>query len=168
MYILQPNTGKYGNIKLYMVIYLHVIIPINVSCCENSKILYVLCEQRKFRPTAAKSHKVGQGLHCCILNPSVNVPTGLFAVASLSFLRHCVKLRLACGVKSSAKDIFKHFSYFSQIISIYILCKLSPKETICIKCQNLFSGKNKKKKSFCRLLKILPSMLSVDMIYNVW
>ena len=34
-------------------------------------------------------------------------------------------------------------------------------ETICIKCQILFSGKNKKKISICLLLKILPSMLNV-------
>ena len=30
-----------------------------------------------------------------------------------------------------------------------------------MKCQSLFSGKNKKKKSKCLLLKFLPSMLSV-------
>ena len=35
-------------------------------------------------------------------------------------------------------------------------------ETICMKCQNLFSGKKKKNNiSVCRLLKILPRMLSV-------
>ena len=31
-------------------------------------------------------------------------------------------------------------------------------ETICMKCQKLFSGKNKKNISRCYLLKILPSM----------
>ena len=40
-------------------------------------------------------------------------------------------------------------------------CKLSPKETISMKCQILFSGKNKKNISKCHLLKILPGMLSV-------
>ena len=47
-------------------------------------------------------------------------------------------------------------------------CKLSPEETICMKCQILFSKKKyekkkkkKKKNSKCRLLKILPSMQSV-------
>ena len=39
--------------------------------------------------------------------------------------------------------------------------KLSPKETICKKCQILFYfGKYKKTISKCRLLKCLPSMLS--------
>ena len=38
----------------------------------------------------------------------------------------------------------KYFSYFSQKTDFDISCKLSPMETICIKYQNLFSGKNKK------------------------
>ena len=40
-------------------------------------------------------------------------------------------------------------------------CKLSPQETICMICQSLFSGGNQKTISKCRLLKYLPSMLSV-------
>ena len=39
----------------------------------------------------------------------------------------------------------------------------SPEELICMKCQNLFSGKNNKKtkknKSKCHLLKFLPGVL---------
>ena len=34
-----------------------------------------------------------------------------------------------------------YFSYFSQKTGFDISCKLSPKETICMKCQILFSGK---------------------------
>ena len=49
----------------------------------------------------------------------------------------------------------------SQKTGFDISCKLSPKETICMKCQILFSGKNKKNISKCRLLKILPRVLSV-------
>ena len=41
-------------------------------------------------------------------------------------------------------NILKYFSYFSWKIGFDISCKLSPKETICMKCQILFSGKNKK------------------------
>ena len=37
-------------------------------------------------------------------------------------------------------------------------------ETICMKCQILFSGKNKKNISKC-LLKILPRVLSVRMFF---
>ena len=47
-------------------------------------------------------------------------------------------------VKFSADDILLYFSFFSYQIGIDILCKLSPVETICMKCQILFSGKNKK------------------------
>ena len=52
--------------------------------------------------------------------------------------------RLALWVKFSADNILKYFSYFSQKTGYDISCKLSPKETICMKCQILFSGKNKK------------------------
>ena len=34
-------------------------------------------------------------------------------------------------------------------------------ETICMKCQILFSGKNKKNISICCLLKILPRVLGI-------
>ena len=62
---------------------------------------------------------------------------------------------------NSADDklmIFFLFFFFPQKTDFNISCKLSPPETICKKCQNLFSGKNI---SICRLLKILPRMLSV-------
>ena len=42
-------------------------------------------------------------------------------------------------------EIYIYISYFSpKIWGFDISCKLSPQETICIKCQSLFSGKNKK------------------------
>ena len=40
--------------------------------------------------------------------------------------------------------MLKYFSYFSQKTGFDISCKLSPIKTICMKCQILFSGKNKK------------------------
>ena len=52
--------------------------------------------------------------------------------------------RLALWVKFSADNILKYFSHFSQEARFDILCKLSPMETICMKSQILFSGKNKK------------------------
>ena len=36
------------------------------------------------------------------------------------------------------------------------------KETICMKCQSLFSAKNKKNISECRMLEFLTSMLSIN------
>ena len=38
----------------------------------------------------------------------------------------------------------KYFSYFSQKTGFDISCKLSPMQTICMRCQILFPGKNKK------------------------
>ena len=50
-------------------------------------------------------------------------------------------LTLSTLGKISADDVLK---YFSQKIDFDISCKLSPMETICRKCQNLLSDKNKK------------------------
>ena len=44
--------------------------------------------------------------------------------------------------------------------------KLFPKETVCIKCRILISRKSRKNVSKCRLLKFLPSMQSVNSIYQ--
>ena len=52
--------------------------------------------------------------------------------------------RLACRVKISADYILKYFSYFPQKTGFDISCKLSPKETICMKCQSMFSSRDKK------------------------
>ena len=62
-----------------------------------------------------------------------------------------------------------YVSYFSQKTSFDISCKLFTQETISMKCQNLHSKKNKKNISNSRLLKTLPSMLSLKkhlMIFN--
>ena len=53
-----------------------------------------------------------------------------------------------------------YFSYFSPKTGFDISCKFSPLETICIKWHNLFPEK-KQNISICRLLKILPRILSV-------
>ena len=44
----------------------------------------------------------------------------------------------------SLHGLVKYFSYFPRKTGFNISCKLSPEETICMKCQSLFSGKNKK------------------------
>ena len=44
------------------------------------------------------------------------------------------------------------FFYFSQKTGSNISCKLSHIETICMKCQSLFSVKNKENISKCHLL----------------
>ena len=52
----------------------------------------------------------------------------------------------------SADDILEYLSYFPHKIGFDITCKLSSKETICMKFQVPFSGNNKKNTSACRLL----------------
>ena len=54
------------------------------------------------------------------------------------------------------------YSYIFQKAGFDSSCILSPLETICINCQILFSGKQKKDISARRLLKILPRVLSVN------
>ena len=48
--------------------------------------------------------------------------------------------------------------YFSQKTGFDISCKLSSLETICMECQNLFLGKNKKNISICPLLKFCTKL----------
>ena len=48
------------------------------------------------------------------------------------------------GKNFSRRQIDDIFSYFSRKTGFDISCKLSPMETICMKCQILFSGTNKK------------------------
>ena len=55
-----------------------------------------------------------------------------------------------------------YFSYFSQKTGFDISCKLSPLETICMKCQSCFLSKIRKNISICCLLKILPRVLSLN------
>ena len=65
----------------------------------------------------------------------------------------------------SRRQINNIFSYFFPENRLGMSCNLSPyKETICMKCQSLFSGKNKRNTWKWRLLKLLPSMLSVTTV----
>ena len=50
----------------------------------------------------------------------------------------------------------------------FAACCRYPSKTICMKCQILFPGKNKNNISICRLLKILPSVLSVQIMDINW
>ena len=46
--------------------------------------------------------------------------------------------------KNSADDILKYLSDFIQKTGFDISCKLSPMETMCMKCQNIISRKYEK------------------------
>ena len=51
--------------------------------------------------------------------------------------------------KNFSRQRLEIFSYFfSSKIGLHISCKLFPKKTICMKCQILFSRKNKKPEMF--------------------
>ena len=60
-------------------------------------------------------------------------------------------------------DIFLVFPR-KQILTFHANCL----QTICIKCQILFSGKNKKISSVCHLLKIFLIVLSIKSSSSVW
>ena len=74
-----------------------------------------------------------------VLNDSITVP--LWKSIRLSIL---AVLNFTTLWANSADDK-QIFCSFSQKTAFDILCKLSPMKTICMKCQNQFSGRNKKK-----------------------
>ena len=60
------------------------------------------------------------------------------------------------------------FSYFSLKTGFDISCILSPVETICMICRILFSEKEiNKNNSKCRLLQILPRVLSCNKVWTI-
>ena len=66
----------------------------------------------------------------------------------------------ACWVKISADDTFKSlFLFFPEKKSFDISCKLSPKQTICMKCQSLLSVKNTN-----NVISLLPAVFSQRII----
>ena len=73
---------------------------------------------------------------------------------------YSIKTNSMLGNDFSRQYFETFFSYFFHKIGFDISCKLS-KETICMKCQILFSMKNKNI-SKCHLLNFLPSMLSIN------
>ena len=71
-------------------------------------------------------------------------------------------LTLSMQGKIAAGDILKYFSYFSMKKGFDISCKLSPLETICLKCRILFSGKNEKNVINLSSSESAHSMVSVN------
>ena len=69
--------------------------------------------------------------------------------------------------KKKKKKEKKNISNCHLLKFLHILLRINiviPKETICMKCRSLFSGKNKKNISKCCLLKILSSLLSNNIV----
>ena len=63
--------------------------------------------------------------------------------------------------KFNRRQINDIFLIFPRKIDFDISCKSSPKETICKKCQSLFSWKIRKNVSKCHLLKFFPVCLAL-------
>ena len=71
-------------------------------------------------------------------------------------------LTLKAPIPTAADDIFLFILfYFSEKTSLDISCDLSAWQMIHMKCQDLFSLKNRKNKLECRLLQILLGTLRV-------
>ena len=80
---------------------------------------------------------------------------------NFTFLLFVNSWMLVLWVKFSAGDILKYVSYSSQRTSFGISCNLSPLETVSMKCQILFSGKNKKKYNQCVVCWIAQRVVKV-------
>ena len=104
-------------------------IPVPLSSLSLSFISSTI-SSTFFLPFSGRRYKM---THKVSLNPNT------IKVQSLNRSALCVK-------KNQQNDILKHlfFSYFSQQTGLDISCKSPQVETICMKCQNLFSGKIRK------------------------
>ena len=74
-----------------------------------------------------------------------------FFMFNKRFINHYLYLG-KCSRRQLDDTFFFFFFFFSRKTGSDIPCKLSPQETICMKCQSLLFGKNKKDISKCRLL----------------
>ena len=94
------------------------------------------------------------------------IPTTLFAFVVFCTYMLFVNLIISFNLYHSLgyfsrRQIDDISIIFSQETGLDISCKLCPLDTICMKCQILCPGKMRKNVSVCRLLKILPRMLSI-------
>ena len=73
--------------------------------------------------------------------------TGIMLLCHIIRRFYCEMLMLSVlGILFSRQhiEIFFFFFFSLQKTGFDISCKLSPKETVCMKCQSLFSGENMK------------------------
>ena len=75
---------------------------------------------------------------------------------------------LFCGSFDTADNILKYFFLFSQKTGLDISCKLSPMETICMKCQILFSWKRKKTKYHLSYAELTQRVVKVNILTCYW
>ena len=77
-------------------------------------------------------------------------------------------LMLSILGKISSRWHLKIFFLFFPENMFDISCKLSPKETICMKCKILFSGKNKKNIIYLSSAEFAQWMLKVNIMYSTY
>ena len=68
---------------------------------------------------------------------------------------HSLTLSMLC--KNFSRQHFEIFFLFFQENSLRHFIQIIFSETVCMNCQSLFSGKNKKNSSNCQLLKFYPA-----------
>ena len=82
-----------------------------------------------------------------------------------SLLSGLVVIRLAVVLTNFFLEMLFYVLFKSLVYTNSVVWANSvDKEKVCMKFQNLFSGKNKKNISKCHLLKVLPSMPSLKLL----
>ena len=97
---------------------------------------------REITDSRARTREELESLYRKIVS-AVLLRSGLGSPTDIAVVREATGINTALWVKFSADGILKYFSYFfkqQNKTGFDISCKL---ETVCMKCQNLFSGKNK-------------------------
>ena len=147
--LIWPSTYK-----LSIALYLKILKMRNLYHCVEIGI-------RKFH-----FHSVIETM--CRLASSVHlgssIPTMTFWDHNLFFLLLRIKINLYHSLNRFSRQ--QNCWYFSQKIGSDISCKLSSKETVCMKYQNIFSRKSKKNISNCHLLIFSPSMPSIKLSHQ--
>ena len=94
-------------------------------------------------PRSAASHL---GLYCLLrpVCPNTYGKYGIQNFRTFPIVYYCCLTFPLSGLIQQTTNVW-YFSYFSKKTRFDILCKLSHLETFCMKCQNYFLGKIKKK-----------------------
>ena len=116
------------------------------QCRRHSFHFYLSRSMQIFVPFLQSANHQNQGVPIPVaMVTRIFVDTPCFTL-SINYLLKLLMLS-TLSIHFSRRH-FKYFSYFFKENRIWHLCKLSPVETICIKCQVLFPRNNKKKYKF--------------------
>ena len=138
---MSENSSMWFNFKNDFVLYIcNYFSEKNWPCLQSESILQMNCH----RKICQKMHLCGSTLRMILYCK--------FVIISLRKIGHVCSLRVFYKYTlSQEKSLNFHYSQgrFSRKRDCDISYKLSPEETICMKCQSRFSwGKKKKQKIF--------------------